>query len=339
MKHSLLTGDRPSGPLHLGHYVGSLKARLAFQESYDAYLIVADLQALTDHFDQPDKVRDAVYEVTRDYLAVGIDPKKTKIFIQSQIPELSELAFYYMNLVTVARLERNPTVKAEIQQKGMSERVPVGFFCYPISQAADITAFGGDSRKILVPVGEDQLPMIELCNEIVRRFNATYKVECLSEAEAFLGPVHRLMGLDGKHKASKSLNNAIFLGDSPECIREKVFSMFTDPNHIRASDPGAIKGNVVFEYLDAFHPCKEEVDALKAHYQKGGLGDVALKTELNQVLQALLAPIRERRQALTHHEVENALQEGTVLARQKAQKTLALVRQAMGLIYSPLQAL
>lgn len=329
MKKIILTGDRPTGKLHLGHYIGSLKNRIDLQERYDQYVMIADVQALTDNFEHPEKITHNVFEVAKDYLAVGLTPEKTTFFIQSQISEITELTVYYLNLVSLARLERNPTVKTEIQQKGYHESIPTGFFCYPISQAADITLFKAE----LVPVGDDQLPMIEQTNEIVRKFNRIYNTECLREATAVLSHFPRLVGIDGKGKASKSLNNAIFLSDTAEEIKQKVFSMFTDPDHLRMSDPGNVEGNVVFAYLDAFDEDKEEVDALKAHYQKGGLGDMTIKKRLNEILQNLLAPYREKRQTLDQNEVVEILQHGTEKARKIASKTMQEVRDAIGFRY------
>jgi tryptophanyl-tRNA synthetase len=331
MIKTVLTGDRPTGQLHLGHYVGSLINRVYLQRQPDIkqYVMIADIQALTDNFNDPTKVTENVLEVAKDYLAVGIDPALTTIFIQSQIPELAELTVYFMNLVTLGRLERNPTVKVEIQQKGYDDSIPAGFFCYPISQAADITAFNAD----IVPVGEDQIPLIELTNEIVRRFNRIYQTDCLREVEYLLGKTARLIGIDGKAKASKSLNNAIFLADSSEEIKRKVFSMFTDPNHLKVSDPGQVEGNVVFAYLDAFHQDKEEVEALKQHYQRGGLGDSVIKGILNSTLQELLTPIREKRLTLKQQEVKEILFEGIKQARAKAQDTIQKVRHAIGIDY------
>jgi len=328
-KKILLTGDRPTGPLHLGHYVGSLLNRVKLQKEHESYIMLADTQALTDNFAHPEEVRKNVYEVAKDYLAVGIDPEFATIFIQSQVPELTELTYYYMNLVTLSRLERNPTVKSEIQQKGFGKSIPAGFLCYPVSQAADITAFKGR----IVPVGEDQLPLIELCNEIVRSFNRIYKTDCLKEAEGYLSETRRLIGIDGQQKASKSLGNAIFLRDEPDEIHQKVFSMFTDPGHIHAKDPGNVEGNVVFSYLDAFHPDQSEIESLKEHYRKGGLGDQTIKKLLNDTLQTLLEPIREKRKRITQKEIEEMLHEGTRRARKKAQTTLTEVRRAMKLDY------
>jgi tryptophanyl-tRNA synthetase len=325
----IVTGDRPSGCLHLGHYVGSLSVRVLFQDSCQQYILIADLQALTDHAQEPEWITQHVYEVARDYLAVGIDPRKSTIFIQSQIPALTELSFYFMNLVTLGRLERNPTVKAEIQQKGYGDSLPAGFLCYPISQAADIAAFKGTC----VPVGEDQIPMIEQTNEIVRKFNRMYKTDCLKEAKAYLSQQPRLVGTDGQGKASKTLGNAIFLKDCPEEIRRKVFSMYTDPNHIHLKDPGQVEGNVVFAYLDAFHVDKHEVESLKTRYRKGGLGDIAIKKELDKVLQDFLRPIREKRLDLSKDYIQSVLWEGTTKARHIAERTLEDVRSVLGMHY------
>lgn len=324
-----LTGDRPTGPLHLGHYVGSLQNRLAMQEDYDQYIMIADVQALTDNFENPQKVTENVFELMKDYVAIGLDPNKNTFFIQSQIPELAELTVYYLNLVTVARLERNPTVKTEIQQKDYDDSIPAGFLCYPVSQAADITVVQAE----IVPVGEDQLPMIEQTNEIVRRFNRIYNTACLKECKPLLGKTTRLVGIDGKTKAGKSLGNAIFLSDTPEEIKRKVFSMFTDPNHLKISDPGQIEGNVVFAYLDAFHADKEEVASLKAHYQKGGLGDTTIKTLLNTTLQNLLEPIRGARTLVQLSDMKDILQMGIQKTHQTAMSTMEQVRQAIGLKY------
>ncbi|RZI47620.1 tryptophan--tRNA ligase [Rickettsiales endosymbiont of Peranema trichophorum] len=327
MPKVVLTGDRPTGGLHLGHYIGSLKNRVALQEEYQQYVMVADVQALTDNFHQSDKVTDSVLGLVADYIAVGIDPEKTTIFIQSQVTALAELTVYYMNLVTLSRLERNPTVKCEIERKKYQDSIPVGFLCYPISQAADITIFKADC----VPVGEDQIPMVEQTNEIVRRFNRLYNTECLKEAQVLLSDVPRLIGIDGKAKASKSLNNAILLSDSPESIKDKVFSMFTDPQHVRVSDPGNVQGNVVFTYLDAFHSNKDEVGELKAMYQKGGLADTKVKSILNDVLQELLMPIRDRRNAMTQDYLRDIVYEGTKIACSTAKSTIEEVRDAIGI--------
>ena len=337
MSKIILTGDRPTGRLHVGHYVGSLKERVRLQNSglYDA-------QALTDNAEHPEKVRQNIIQVALDYLACGIDPEKATIFIQSMVPELTELTFYYMNLVTVSRVQRNPTVKAEIQQKNFESSIPVGFFCYPISQAADITAF----RATTVPAGEDQMPMIEQCKEIVHKFNSVYG-ETLTEPEIVL-PTNqaclRLPGIDGKAKMSKSLGNCIYLSDEPEEIKKKVMSMFTDPNHLRVEDPGRVDGNPVFIYLDAFSkpehfaeylPDYQNLDELKAHYTRGGLGDVKVKKFLNNVLQEELAPIRERRKMWEQRipDVYDILKKGTEVAEKKAAATLNDVRAAMQINY------
>jgi tryptophanyl-tRNA synthetase len=321
----VLTGDRPTGKLHLGHYVGSLATRLKLQDSYESFIMVADLQALTDNFDQVNKVTPNIKEVLADYLAVGLNPEKSTIFIQSQVPELTELTFYFLNLVTLARAERNPTVKAERQQKGYEETLPLGFLCYPISQAADITAFKAD----LVPVGEDQIPMIEQTNEIVRKFNSLYKNNTLKECKALIGKVGRLVGIDGKAKASKSLNNALFLSDNSEEIKRKVFLMYTDPNHLRVEDPGQTEGNVVFDYLEAFHQDREELEQLKKDYRKGGLGDSTIKQILYTSLEELLEPIRARRAQVKEADLLDIAREGSKKARAIAAETLERVREAM----------
>lgn len=345
MPNIILTGDRPTGKLHLGHYVGSLKNRVAMQESGDfdkIFIMIADAQALTDNFDNPKKVRDNVIEVALDYLSCGIDPKKTTILVQSTISELTELTFYYTNLVTLSRLERNPTVKTEIKLRGFEKSIPVGFLNYPISQAADITAF----KATCVPVGVDQLPMIEQTKEIVRSFNNIYG-ETLIEPIAKIPKTEleqRLPGTDGKAKMSKSLGNCIYLADDEETIKKKVMSMYTDPNHIKIEDPGKIEGNVVFTYLDVF--AKEEdfakylpeyknLDELKAHYQRGGLGDVTIKKFLNNILQELLKPIREKREELSNNieYVYDILKKGSEEARKEAQKTLNDVKKAMKIDY------
>ncbi len=345
MKRVVLTGERPTGPLHIGHYVGSLKNRVKLQNegNYDEmYLFAADAQALTDNFENPQKVRDNVFEVALDNLACGIDPDKVNYFIQSEVPELTELTFYYMNLVTVSRLYRNPTVKEEIKLRGFEESIPVGFFTYPVSQTADITAF----KANIVPVGEDQLPMLEQAREIVRKFNSIYGNTLVEPYELLPENVNerRLVGIDGNAKMSKSLDNCIYLKDSAEEIRRKVFSMYTDPNHIKIDDPGKVEGNVVFTYLDIF--CKEDsfekylpeyknLDELKAHYQRGGLGDVKIKKFLNDVLQEELKPIREKREQLSQNPeyVYDVLRKGTAKARLKAQETLREVKKAMMLDY------
>ncbi len=329
-KPIVLTGDRPTGPLHLGHYAGSLRTRLSLQEDYRQFVLIADLQALTDNAEHPGKVTGNVLAVAMDYLAVGIDPAKTTICIQSQMPELAELSMYLLTLVTVARLERNPTVKEEIRQRGFRRNIPAGFLIYPVSQAADITAF----KARYVPVGEDQLPMIEQTNELVRSFNRSYG-DVLVEAEAILSRVSRLPGIDGKTKMSKSLDNAIPLSAEPDEIHRAVERMYTDPGHIRVSDPGQVEGNVVFTYLDAFEEDTALVEELKAHYRRGGLGDRALKQMLEARLQEMLAPVRERRRQLAQDpgQLIDILREGTEVARQVAAGTLAEVRRAIGLDY------
>lgn len=327
----VLTGDRTTGPLHLGHYVGSLKARVALQDEADQFVLLADEQALTDNVDAHRRVADNVLEVALDYLAVGIDPAKSTILVQSQVPELAELTVLLMNFVTVSRLERNPTIKEEIRLRGFERDIPAGFLVYPVSQAADITAF----RATVVPVGEDQVPMIEQTNEIVRRFNATVGAEVLIPCAARLSSVTRLPGIDGKSKMSKSLGNAIALGATPDEIRDAVQRMYTDEGHLRVSDPGKVQGNVVFAFLDAFEPDSAHVDALKARYRAGGLGDAALKRMLDERLQAVLAPIRERRAnfASDRAEVLRVLEAGTDRARDVAAGTLTDVKRALGLDY------
>mgnify|MGYP002706464964 FL=1 len=345
MAKIILTGDRPTGKLHVGHYVGSLRERVALQNegSYDKiFIMIADAQALTDNAENPQKVRDNIIEVALDYLACGINPEKTTILIQSMIPELTELTFYYMNLVTVARAQRNPTVKTEIKMRNFEANIPVGFFVYPISQAADITAFNATH----VPAGEDQKPMIEQCREIVHKFNSVYG-ETLVEPNIVLPrntACLRLPGLDGKAKMSKSLGNCIYLSDEPEDIKKKIMSMFTDPNHLRVEDPGETENNPVFIYLDAFSrdehfaeflPEYQNLDELKAHYQRGGLGDVKVKKFLNNVIQSELEPIRTRRkewEAKTP-EVYEILKKGTAEAREVASQTLTNVRRAMKINY------
>ena len=345
MKKIILTGDRPTGRLHVGHYVGSLSERVRLQNSGkfdEIYIMIADAQALTDNADHPEKVRKNILQVALDYLACGIDPEKSTIFIQSMVPELTELTFYYMNLVTVSRVQRNPTVKAEIQMRNFEASIPVGFFTYPISQAADITAF----RATTVPVGEDQMPMLEQCKEIVHKFNTVYG-EALVQPKIMLpenDSCRRLPGIDGKAKMSKSLGNCIYLSEEPDEIKKKVMSMYTDPDHIKITDPGKIEGNTVFTYLDAF--CQPEhferylpdyanLDELKAHYQRGGLGDVKVKKFLNNVIQDELAPIRERRKAWEQRlpDVYDILAEGSKRAKETAAKTLADVRHSMKIDY------
>ena len=308
MEKRILTGDRPTGPLHLGHYVGSLQNRVRLQHDYDTYILIADIQALTDNFEHPEKLEANVFEVALDYLAVGLDPERVKIVVQSMVPELSELTTYFMNLVTVATLERNPTVKDEIKQRNFKRGVPVGFWSYPISQAADITIFKAE----LVPVGEDQLPMIEQAREIVRRFNSLY-AKVLVEPRAMLGQMARLPGTDGGAKMSKSLGNCIYLGDPSEAVRKRVMSMFTDPTRIHPTDPGHVEGNPVFTYHDVFNPDKAEVDELKERYRKGTVGDVEVKQKLFNALNAFLGPIRERRTefAAKPERVREIIMEGT----------------------------
>ena len=345
MKQVILTGDRPTGRLHVGHYVGSLSERVRLQNSGEfdeIYIMIADAQALTDNAEHPEKVRQNIMEVALDYLACGLDPEKCTFFIQSMVPELTELTFYYMNLVTVSRVQRNPTVKSEIQMRGFESSIPVGFFCYPISQAADITAF----RATCVPVGEDQMPMIEQCREIVHSFNRVYG-ETLTDPKIMLpsnSACLRLPGTDGKAKMSKSLGNCIYLADDEKTVRTKVMSMFTDPDHIRIEDPGKLEGNTVFTYLDAF--CTDEhfaeflpeyknLDELKAHYTRGGLGDVKVKKFLNNVMQSILGPMRERRAYWEARlpEVYEMLKKGSEIAERKAAETLADVRAAMKINY------
>ena len=345
MSKVILTGDRPTGRLHVGHYVGSLKRRVELQNSgeYDkVFIMIADAQALTDNADNPEKVRQNVIEVALDYMACGMDPAKSTLFIQSQIAELCELSFYYMNLVTVSRLQRNPTVKSEIQMRNFETSIPVGFFTYPISQAADITAF----KATTVPAGEDQSPMIEQTREIVHKFNSVYG-ETLVEPKILLPDNEaclRLPGIDGKAKMSKSLGNCIYLAEDPKDIKKKVMSMFTDPNHIRIEDPGSLEGNTVFTYLDAFcndqHfeeylPDYKNLDELKEHYQRGGLGDVKVKKFLNNVLQEELEPIRKRREELQKDipYVYEVLKKGSEVARETAAQTLHEVRDAMKINY------
>ena len=344
-KQIILTGDRPTGKLHVGHYVGSLKERVKLQNSGkfdEIYIMIADAQALTDNAEHPEKVRQNINQVALDYLACGLDPDKSTIFIQSMVPELTELTFYYMNLVTVSRVQRNPTVKAEIKMRNFEASIPVGFFCYPISQAADITAF----KATTVPVGEDQMPMIEQCKEIVHKFNSVYG-ETLTDPKIVLPDNEaclRLPGIDGKAKMSKSLGNCIYLSDEAKDIKTKVMSMYTDPNHIRVEDPGQVDGNPVFIYLDAF--CKPEyfeeflpdynnLDELKDHYKRGGLGDVKVKKFLNNVMQAELEPIRERRKSWEKRlpDVYDILRKGSEIAEKKAAETLSEVRKAMQIDY------
>jgi tryptophanyl-tRNA synthetase len=330
-QHLILTGDRPTGPLHLGHFVGSLRNRVKYQHHYQQYIMLADAQALTDNMDDPSKVHNNVLEVALDYLAVGIDPTKSTIFIQSQIPELTELTFYYMNLVTIARLERNPTIKQEIILRNFERDIPAGFFTYPVSQAADITAF----KASLVPVGDDQIPMIEQTNEIVRRFNRLAKQDILVECEALVPEIGRLPGIDGKAKMSKSLSNSINLGATAAEIKAAVKNVYTDPLHLRVEDPGHLEGNVAFIYLDAFDPDKIGLQEMKDHYVRGGLGDSKVKVRLEGILQDMLAPIRERRQEFEKDrgQVLQMLKQGTEKAREIAAKTTDEVKTALGLQY------
>ena len=351
MSKIILTGDRPTGCLHVGHYVGSLRQRVQLQNSgaYDkVYIMIADAQALTDNAEHPEKVRKNIIEVALDYLACGLDPAKSTLFIQSMVPQLTELTFYYMNLVTVSRLQRNPTVKNEIKMRNFEASIPTGFFCYPISQAADITAF----RATVVPVGEDQLPMLEQCKEIVHKFNSVYG-ETLVDPDIMLpqnDACLRLPGIDGKAKMSKSLGNCIYLSDEPDDIKKKVMSMYTDPDHVRVEDPGKIEGNTVFTYLDAFSteehfakflPDYANLDELKAHYKRGGLGDVKVKKFLNNVLQDVLEPIRERRHYWEQRipEVYEILRAGSKEAEAAAAATLHDVREAMRINYFDDEAL
>ena len=346
MEKIILTGDRPTGRLHLGHYVGSLRRRVELQNSGEfdkIFIMIADAQALTDNFDNPEKVRQNIIEVALDYLSVGLDPAKSNLFIQSQVTELTEFTFYYMNLVTLSRLERNPTVKSEIQLRGFETSIPAGFLCYPISQAADITAF----KATHVPVGQDQMPMLEQTNEIVRKFNSIYNCDVLVEPKILLPENEaclRLPGTDGKAKMSKSLGNCIYLSDTPEEVKQKIMSMYTDPLHLKVSDPGHLEGNTVFTYLDAFSkpehfakylPDYKDLDELKAHYTRGGLGDVKVKRFLNAVLEEELAPIRARRKEYEKDiaGVYKILEEGTKAAKAVAAKTLAEAKAAMQINY------
>ena len=346
MKKIILTGDRPTGKLHMGHYVGSLKRRVELQNSGefdDIYIMIADAQALTDNFDNPEKVRQNIIEVALDYLSVGLDPAKSTLFIQSMVPQLTELSFYYMNLVTVSRVQRNPTVKSEIQMRGFGGSIPVGFFCYPISQAADITAF----KATLVPVGEDQLPMLEQTKEIVRSFNRIYNTDALVEPDIMLPDndiCRRLPGTDGKAKMSKSLGNCIYLSDDEKTVQQKIMNMYTDPTHIKISDPGHLEGNTVFTYLDAFSkpedfakylPEYKNLDELKEHYTRGSLGDVKIKRFLNSIVQAELEPIRARRREYEKDiaAVYDILKAGSDKAREVAEATLQDVKNAMQINY------
>ena len=325
----ILTGDRPTGQLHLGHFVGSLRSRVGLQDSHHQHLLLADAQALTDNADNPDKVRRNILEVALDYLAVGIDPTKTTICVQSCLPALNELTMLYLNFVTVARLERNPTIKSEIQMRGFERDIPAGFLCYPVAQPADITAF----KATVVPVGEDQIPMIEQTNEIVRRVNRQIGQDLLPECKALLSNMARLPGFDGKAKMSKSLGNTIVLNASDKDIKKAVNAMYTDPNHLRIEDPGQVEGNIVFTYLDAFDPNKEEVEELKAHYRRGGLGDGTVKKRLEGVLKELITPIRERREELAKDPdyIMDVLRQGTDKCRIITQQTLDEVKDGLGL--------
>ncbi|MBF6560402.1 MAG: tryptophan--tRNA ligase [Candidatus Binataceae bacterium] len=331
MARRILTGDRPTGPLHLGHYVGSLQNRVKLQNEYETYVLIADVQALTDNFEHPEKLEANIFEVALDYLAVGLDPAKVRIVVQSMVPELAELTIYFMNLVTVATLERNPTVKEEIKQRNFTKGVPVGFWSYPISQAADIAIFKAD----LVPVGEDQLPMIEQAREIVRRFNRLYG-KVLIEPRAMLGAMARLPGTDGGAKMSKSIGNCIYLGDPPDVVRKRVMTMYTDPKRIHPTDPGTVEGNPVFTYHDVFNPDKAEVDELKARYRAGTVSDTEVKARLYRALNAFLEPIRAKREAYANRpdQVRQIILDGTRKGRELAQETIAQVRNAMSINYS-----
>lgn len=334
-KHVILTGDRPTGKLHIGHYVGSLKNRVKLQNTgkYDTYIMIADTQALTDNARDPEKIQNSLHQVALDYLAVGIDPKKTTILVQSGVRALTELTMYYLDLVTVSRLDRNPTVKHEIKEKNFGNSIPAGFLIYPVSQAADITAF----KATLVPVGDDQEPMLEQCREIVRTFNRVYKKDVLVEPKGYFPPKGqgRIPGLDGNEKMSKSLGNCIYLSDDADTVQKKVMSMYTDPKHIRVSDPGHVEGNTVFTYLDIFDPDKEHVQQLKDEYRAGGLGDVKIKRYLNDVLDGILAPIRKRRAEYEANMdyVDKILKDGTAKANEVANQTLDEVRDAIGFNY------
>ncbi|MFD1410340.1 tryptophan--tRNA ligase [Lapidilactobacillus gannanensis] len=334
-KKVILTADRPTGKLHIGHYLGSLKNRVALQNSddYQTYVMIADVQALTDNARDPEKIRRSLIQVALDYLAVGIDPAKSTILVQSQIPALNELTMYYLDLVNVSRLERNPTVKAEIKQKAFGQSIPAGFLVYPVSQTADITAFKADT----VPVGDDQEPMMEQAREIVRTFNTTYKTDVLVEPQGYFPPKGqgRLPGLDGNAKMSKSLDNCIYLADTADELKKRVMSMYTDPDHIHVSDPGKVEGNMVFTYLDAFDTDKDKVAELKAEYQHGGLGDVKIKRYLNDVLEGVFGPIRERREEYAKDipAVYEMLRQGSQKANEVAEQTLQEVRDAIGINY------
>lgn len=327
-KKIILTGDRPTGKLHIGHYVGSLQNRVKMQHEYDQYIVLADLQALTDNADNPEKVRKNITEVVLDYLAVGIDPKISTIFIQSMIPQIAELTILYLNLVTTARLARNPTVKEEIRQRGFDENMPAGFFMYPVHQAADITVVKGE----IVPVGEDQQPMIEQTNEIIRSFNRLY-APVFPEVQAIIPKTGRLVGIDGQAKMSKSLNNAIYLSDEPDELRAKIMKMYTDPGHLKVEDPGKIEGNTVFAYLDTFGTDTAKIQELKDHYQRGGLGDVVVKKYLLEVMDDFLAPIRERRKLFNHDDALQIAKAGTEKVQHIAAQTMDEVKKALGIKY------
>lgn len=329
-KKRILTGDRPTGQLHLGHYIGSLKNRVKLQDEYDEFIIIADVQALTDNFETPQKVRDNIRELVLDYLSVGLDPKKATFFIQSMIPEIAELTVFYLNMVTLERVLRNPTVKDEIKQKNYKKNIPAGFALYPVSQVGDITAFNAS----LVPVGEDQLPMIELTREVVRKFNSLYG-ETLVEPEALVGDFPRLPGTDGQAKMSKSLGNCIYLADDEKTVIKKVMGMYTDPKRVHPTDPGDPEGNPVFIYLEAFDPDKEEVEELKNRYRNGKVGDMEVKTRLAEVLNTFLEPIRKVRQEYEAkpEEVNRIIKEGTARAREVAKETMSKVRKAMKIDY------
>lgn len=325
----ILTGDRPTGQLHLGHFVGSLRSRVELQDSHHQHILLADAQALTDNADNFEKVRRNIIEVATDYLAVGIDPNKTTICVQSHLPALNELTMLYLNFVTVSRLERNPTIKSEIQMRGFERDIPAGFLCYPVAQAADITAF----KARVVPVGEDQIPMIEQTNEIVRRINRQTKTDILPECKALLSRIGRLPGFDGKAKMSKSLGNTIVLNATDKDIKKAVNAMYTDPNHLKIEDPGQVEGNVVFTYLDAFDPNKEEVEELKTHYRRGGLGDGTVKKRLEAVLKELIGPIRDRRNELAKDPdyIMDVLKSGTKKSQIITQSTLDEVKHGLGM--------
>jgi tryptophanyl-tRNA synthetase len=331
-KKRILTGDRPTGPLHLGHYVGSLVDRVRLQHEYDSYIIIADVQALTDNFDNPQKVRDNIQEVVMDYLAVGLDPNVVTIFVQSLVPQIAELTVFFSNLVTVSRLERNPTVKDELRDKGLEDNVTFGFLGYPVSQAADIMVVNAN----LVPVGDDQAPMVELTRDIVIRFNNIYG-ETLNVPDLMIGKIARLPGTDGKAKMSKSMGNAIHLSDDPKTVEKKVMSMYTDPTRLRATDPGHVEGNPVFTYHDAFNPNKGEVEEMERLYRIGGIGDVAVKRSLVKALNEFLDPIRERRTPYEQNpeQVREIIMEGTRKARNVGAETMQAVRQAMKIDYFP----